>query len=94
MSAVGKAFQAMGEGIGKAFTGIAQIARGVLTLNPSEIAKGTCNIASAGMDALRQHINMLPASMAANTLLDGALDKVMCRVQNTVEQKMQNNLPR
>ncbi len=86
MSAIKKAFQAIGKGIEKAVHSVGQIAKGIVTLNLKAAAQGLKGLADATLTMARGAINLMPAAMAANTLLDGALDKVLNKVQKTAQQ--------
>ncbi|SFD78349.1 hypothetical protein [Paracidovorax konjaci] len=86
MGAIKKAFQAIGKGIEKAVNSVGQIAKGLATLNLKAAAAGLKGLASAGMDIARGAMNLMPAAMAANTLLDGALDKALRKVQNAAQK--------
>ncbi|BFO53773.1 hypothetical protein [Acidovorax sacchari] len=86
MSAIKKAFQAIGKGIEKAVHSVGQIAKGIVTLNLKAAAEGLKGLADATMTMARGAMNLMPAAMAANTLLDGALDKVLNKVQKTAQK--------
>lgn len=91
MSAIKKAFKAIGQGIEKAVHSVGQIAKGIATLDLKAAAKGFKGLADAGLTMARGAINLMPAALAANTLLHGALDKVLNKVQTTV-QKMADSV--
>ncbi|AVS64865.1 hypothetical protein C8245_03405 [Paracidovorax avenae] len=86
MSAIKKAFQAIGKGIEKAVSSVGQIAKGIVTLNLKAAAQGLKGLADATLTMARGAMNLMPAAMAANTLLDGALDKVLNKVQKTAQK--------
>ncbi|ABM31087.1 hypothetical protein QRO08_22530 [Paracidovorax citrulli] len=86
MSAIKKAFQAIGKGIEKAVHSVGQIAKGIVTLNLKAAAEGLKGLADATMTMARGAMNLMPAAMAANTLLDGALDKMLRKVQNSAQK--------
>ena len=86
MSAIKKAFKAIGQGIEKAVHSVGQIAKGIATLDLKAAAKGFKGLADAGLTMARGAINLMPAAMAANTLLHGALDKVLNQVQKTAQK--------
>ncbi len=86
MSAIKKAFKAIGQGIEKAVHSVGQIAKGIATLDLKAAAKGFKGLADAGLTMARGAINLMPAAMAANTLLNGALDKVLNQVQKTAQK--------
>jgi hypothetical protein len=81
MGAIKKAFKTIGHGIGQAAKGIGHIAKGIATLDLKGIANGVKEIGQAGADIARGTFNLTPAALAANTLLDGALDKIMAKAQ-------------
>lgn len=81
MGAIKKAFKAIGHGIGEAAKGIGHIAKGVVTLDLKGIGKGIKEVAHAGGDIGRGVFNLTPATLAANTLLNGAADKLMKKAQ-------------
>lgn len=81
MGAIKKAFKAIGHGIGEAAKGIGHIAKGIATLDLKGIAKGIKEVGQGGTDIMRGAINLTPAGLAANTLLDGAMDKMMQKAQ-------------
>jgi hypothetical protein len=84
MGAIKKAFKSIGHGIGEAAKGIGHIAKGIATLDLKGIAKGVKEIGHAGAEIARGAVNLTPAGLAANTLLDGALDKIMEKAQGTL----------
>jgi hypothetical protein len=86
MGAIKNAFKAIAKGVEKAVHGAAQFAKGMATLNLKAAAQGLKEIAHAGADIARGAINLTPAALAANTLLDGALDKVLKKAQNVVQK--------
>ncbi|WP_046060349.1 hypothetical protein [Paracidovorax citrulli] len=86
MSAIKKAFQAIGKGIEKAVNSVGQIAKGIVTLNLKAAAQGLKGLADATLTMARGAMDLMPAAMAANTLLDGALDKLLSKAQNTAQK--------
>lgn len=86
MGAIKNAVKAIAKGIEKAVEGAGQFAKGIATLDLKAAAKGLKQIAHAGADIARGAINLTPAALAANTLLDGALDKVLKKAQKAVEK--------
>lgn len=82
MGAIKKAFKAIGHGIGEAAKGLGQIAKGVATLDLKGIAKGVKEISHAGTEISRGMLNLTPAALAANTLLNGAMDKILKKAQS------------
>jgi hypothetical protein len=86
MGAIKNAFKAITKGIEKAVHGAAQFAKGMATLNLKAAAQGLKEIAHAGADIARGAINLTPAALAANTLLDGALDKVLKKATKVVDK--------
>jgi hypothetical protein len=70
MSAIGKAFKSIGNSIGDAFKSVGKIAKGVFTLDLKGAFEGVTGL----MGAVG---NLHPASIAANTLIDGALSKLL-----------------
>jgi hypothetical protein len=86
MGAIKNAFKSIAKGVEKAVHGAAEFAKGVATLDLKAAAKGLKEIAHAGADIARGAINLTPAALAANTLLDGALDKLLKKGQSVVEK--------
>ncbi|MGM9488027.1 hypothetical protein [Ideonella sp. YS5] len=86
MGAIKNAFKSIAKGIEKAVHGAAQFAKGMATLNLKAAAQGLKEIAHAGTDIARGVINLTPAALAANTLLDGALDKVLKKASSVVDK--------
>jgi len=77
MGAIKTAFDNIGNGIKHAFEAVGEIAVGALTLDFKGIAKGMGDMVGAGGDMVRGALNLTPAALAANTLLDGAIDKAL-----------------
>jgi hypothetical protein len=77
MSAIGKAFKAIGDGIGDAFKSVGQIAKGVLTLDLNTALNGANGLFGAGLGTFNGVTSLHPASLAANTLIDGAMAKLL-----------------
>lgn len=86
MGAIKNAFKAIAKGVEKAVHGAAQFAKGMATLNLKAAAQGLKEIAHAGTDIARGVINLTPAALAANTLLDGALDKMLKKASKVVDK--------
>jgi hypothetical protein len=78
MSAIGKAFKSIGKGIGQAFKSVGQIAKGVLTLDLKGAMNGVSGLLGAGLGIAAGIGNLHPAALAANTLMEGALNKLLC----------------
>ena len=90
MGAIKNAFKAIAKGVEKAVHGAAQFAKGMATLNLKAAAQGLKEIAHAGTDIARGVINLTPAALAANTLLDGALDKMLKKASKVVDKVATN----
>ncbi|GKT19473.1 hypothetical protein AVHY2522_22570 [Acidovorax sp. SUPP2522] len=86
MGAIKNAFKSIAKGIEKAVQGVGQIAKGLVTLDLKGAAAGLKKLGEAGGDIARGAINLTPAALAANTLLDGALDKVLKKVQSVAQK--------
>ena len=86
MGAIKNAFKSIAKGIEKAVQGVGQLAKGLVTLDLKGAAAGLKKIGEAGGDLARGVINLTPAALAANTLLDGALDKVLKKAQSVVQK--------
>jgi hypothetical protein len=90
MSAVKNAFENLGKDIEHAFQAVGEVAKGVLTLDFDEVGKGVKDLGSAALDAGRNMIDLSPVGLAANTLMDGALDKGLKAIDNQVEKVADN----
>src|SRR5882672_10902059 len=81
MGAIKHAIKAIEHGIEKAVKSVGQIAAGLATLDLKKAAAGVKGLADAGMDIARGAMDLTPAAMAANTLMHGALDKILKKAQ-------------
>lgn len=86
MGAIKKAFQTIGKGIEKAAKSVGEIAKGVATLDLKGAANGVKDLAQAGLTVARGAINLTPVAVAANTLLDGAADKLLNKAQGVAQK--------
>jgi len=77
MGAIKTAFDNIGNGIKHAFEAVGEVAVGALTLDFKGIAKGMGDMVGAGGEMARGALNLTPVALAANTLLDGAIDKTL-----------------
>jgi hypothetical protein len=86
MGAIKNAIKSITKGIEKAAHGLGQFAKGMATLNLKAAAQGLKEVAHAGAEIARGVINLTPAAMAANTLLNGALDKILKKAEKVVDK--------
>jgi len=81
MSFISKAFEQIGKGISSAFKATGEIAKGVLTLDLKGAAKGVSHLLEAEMQMAGGVAKLTPAAVCANTLLNGAFDKLLDKTQ-------------
>ncbi|NRF72191.1 hypothetical protein HLB44_34925 [Aquincola sp. S2] len=81
MSFISKAFETIGKGISTAFKATGEIAKGVLTLDLKGAAKGVSHLLEAEMQIFGGVAKLTPAAVCANTLLNGAFDKLLDKTQ-------------
>ena len=77
MDAVKRAVNTIGDGIEKALKSVGQFAGSLATLELKGAADGLKSLASAGMERARGAFILTPAALGANSLMQGALDKVL-----------------
>jgi hypothetical protein len=82
MSFITKAFEQMGRGIAGAFKATGEIAKGVLTLDLKGASTGVKNLVASELEVCRGGLNLTPAAVCANTLLNGAFDKLTTKIQS------------
>jgi phage-related protein len=83
-----KAIKNIGHDIQKGAKGFGHVMTSAARLDFKGMAAGMKEISHAAMDAGRNLLMLTPVALAANTLLDGALDKIMGKLQSKVEQVM------
>jgi len=72
MSAIGHAFQALGEGIKHTFEGLGHVLHGAFTLNLREMAGGAGEMATGALGTAMAVSSLTPTAICVNTLMDGA----------------------
>ena len=82
---VGKGISNIANGIGEGLSGASKMVTSALTLDFKGVAKGAKQLTGAVTDVTKDIVNMTPVGMAANTLLDGALDKALERMDDLVD---------
>jgi len=82
MSSIGKAFENIGQGIKNAFEGVGHVIKGVCTLDLKGVADGAKEALGGVAEAGRGALDLAPPALAANTLMDGAFDKLVKNVEN------------
>lgn len=86
MSAIGKAFEAIGHGIEDAFKGIGEVIKSAVTLDFKGMGKGLDEVVHGAMDVGRGLVEATPIALAANTLMSGGLDNLMQKGQKFAEK--------
>lgn len=81
MSTIGKAFENFGHGIKNAFVGVGNVIKGVCTLDLKGVGDGMKKTLDGVAEAGRGAIGLTPPALAANSLMDGAFDKMIKDVQ-------------
>lgn len=84
MNPFSRVFSAIGHGIGGAFKGLSNIGKGLLTLDLKKAARGATGIVHGGLDVGRGLVDLTPAGLAGNTLLNGGTDKIVRLAQKPV----------
>jgi len=95
MGAIKHAIKTIEHGLEKAVKSVGQVVTGLATLDLKKAAAGVKGLASAGLDVARGAMDLTPAALAANTLMHGALDKVLKKaekVATSVADKMVDNV--
>ena len=86
MSAIGKAFNAIGHGIGDAVKAVGHVAKGIGTLDIGKATGGLKEMLGAGLEVGRHAVNISPAGFAANALMGGKLDPLMKWADKKIER--------
>ena len=82
MGAIKSAFENIGNGIKHAFEAVGEVVKSAVTLDFGGVAKGVGHLVGAAGEMARGAVGLTPAALAANTLFDGAIDKVMEKAQS------------
>lgn len=77
MGAIKKAFEKIGNALEGFFKGVGQVIKGIVTLDLKGAAQGLNKIAKAGAELASGILSLTPAAIAVNTLMKGALTKLL-----------------